>query len=144
MCLSLTIFIYQQFTISLKIIFIIIIFKAFLYSKINADEDLLQSRAIGGESLDTSNFVLYIDGNGSRFIEVPYKYMSQWLKDQKMWRTVRGKDIYISLIFGFFHLVVDYVNNSMFHLFLFIIFVHQQVHFLFVREISMKLYQMVK
>jgi hypothetical protein len=120
MCLSLTIFIYQQFTISLKIIFIIIIFKAFLYSKINADEDLLQSRAIGGESLDTSNFVLYIDGNGSRFIEVPYKYMSQWLKDQKMWRTVRGKDIYISLIFGFFHLVVDYVNNSMFHLFCYV------------------------
>lgn len=46
-------------------------------------------RDIGGESLDTSNFVLTIDANGSRFIEVPKEYMANWLDDQIMWRTVR-------------------------------------------------------
>lgn len=100
MCLSLKVFVYHQFTISYKIIFIIIILKVFLYSKANADEDLSQqTRAIGGESLDISNFGLYIDENGSRFIEVPYEYMRQWLKDQKMWRTVRRKKLIYILYF---------------------------------------------
>jgi hypothetical protein len=68
-----------------------ILLNTFLYSFTNADEhDLLRyKRAIGGESLDTSNFVLYIDPNGNRFIEVPSEYMYNWLDDQKMWRTVR-------------------------------------------------------
>jgi hypothetical protein len=95
MCLS-------QFTISLKIIFIIIILKVFLYSKLNADDNELQNRAIGGESLDTSNFVLFIDENGSRFVEVPYQYMKQWLTNQKMWRTVREYEIQIFSYFFLF------------------------------------------
>ena len=46
-------------------------------------------RAIGGESLDTSNYVLFTDEDtGIRYIEVPYEYMQQWLDDQRMWRTV--------------------------------------------------------
>ncbi len=86
---SLSVFVYHQFKISLKIIFIIIIFETVLCSKRNVDEDLSrQTRDIGGESLDTTNFVLYIDEAGSRFIEVPYEYMTEWIKDQKMWRTV--------------------------------------------------------
>jgi hypothetical protein len=57
----------------------------------NVDERYLlrHKRAIGGESLDTSNYVLYIDPNGSRFIEVPKEYMKNWIHDQHMWRTVR-------------------------------------------------------
>jgi len=89
MFLSLSVFVYHQFKISLKIIFIIIIFETVLCSKRNIDEDLSrQTRDIGGVSLDTTNFVLYIDEAGSRFIEVPYEYMTEWIKDQKMWRTV--------------------------------------------------------
>jgi hypothetical protein len=78
---------YYQLTIDSKIIFIIIL----LCSFINADEHYLirYNRAIGGESLDTSNFVLYIDSNGNRFIEIPEEYMNNWLDDQKMWRTVK-------------------------------------------------------
>lgn len=48
-----------------------------------------QQRSIGGESLDTSNYDLYIDEYGRRFIEVPEDYMNNWLHDQKMWRRVR-------------------------------------------------------
>jgi len=74
---------YYQLTIDIIIL---------LCSFTNADERyylIRHNRAIGGESLDTSNFVLYIDPNGNRFIEVPREYMNNWLDDQKMWRTVR-------------------------------------------------------
>jgi len=50
-----------------------------------------QQRSIGGESLDTSNYNLYIDEKGMRFIEVPEDYMDNWLDDQKMWRRVRQR-----------------------------------------------------
>lgn len=82
-----------------KQIFVMILLNSF----INADEYYIyrHKRAIGGESLDTSNFVLYIDPNGTRFIEVPRDFMNNWLGDQKMWRTVR-------------------VNNSFFEIFLFV------------------------
>jgi hypothetical protein len=82
---------YYQLTINSKLIIIIILLKVLLCSFINADRD---KRSIGGESLDTSNFVLYIDPNGNRFIEVPRDYMNNWLDDQKMWRRVK-MNIYI-------------------------------------------------
>ena len=89
MCLYLPVLVYHQFKINLKIIFIIIILKTISCLKTNPDENVSrQIRAIGGESLDTTNFVLYVDDDGSRFIEVPYEYMIEWIKDQKMWRTV--------------------------------------------------------
>jgi hypothetical protein len=92
MCIS---FVYHHLLISSKTIFILTLF---LYLSTNADEDLSrQRRAIGGESLDTSNFVLYIDDNGVRFVEVPYEYMTQWLNDQKMWRTVKNKKCLFTL-----------------------------------------------
>ncbi|CAF0786949.1 unnamed protein product [Adineta steineri] len=74
------------------------------------DELLLANRAIGGESLDTSNFVLYIDENGSRFIEVPYEYMTEWIKDQKMWRT--WSIMLIILCFIFFTIVVAFLVHN--------------------------------
>ncbi len=82
---------YSQLKINSKLIFIIILLKVFLCSFTNADNHYLirYKRSIGGESLDTSNFVLYIDPNGNKFIEVPREYMNNWLGDQKMWRSVR-------------------------------------------------------
>ena len=82
---------YSQLKFNIKLIFIIIILKVLLYSFTNANEDYIfrYKRAIGGESLDTPNFILYIDPDGNRFIEVPEDYMNNWLDDQKMWRRVR-------------------------------------------------------
>ncbi len=100
------------FRINLKII-LRSIFHVLLCSIIKADEHeyLRSKRAIGGESLDTSNFVLYIDPNGSRFIEVPREYMSNWLDDQKMWQHVRI-NLYYNHFF-FLYLVVNYISYSM-------------------------------
>lgn len=67
-------------------IVLFMLFQIFL-SSIESSQ-LRSRRDIGGESLDTSNFVLTIDANGSRFIEVPQEYMGNWLDDQIMWRTV--------------------------------------------------------
>lgn len=73
-----------------KQIFLIIQLKSFFYLFTNADEFYISryKRAIGGESLDTSNFVLSIDPDGTRFIEIPREFMNNWLDDQKMWRQV--------------------------------------------------------
>lgn len=69
----------------------IILLNIVLYSFTNGGQSYLprQHRAIGGESLDTSKYILYIDANSSRFIEVPQEYMKNWIDDQKMWRTVK-------------------------------------------------------
>ncbi|CAF1001343.1 unnamed protein product [Rotaria sordida] len=80
---------YHQRTINLILIFIIIIFQVSLCSIRNVNEHYFfeHNRAIGGESLDTSKFVLYIDKNASRYIDIPEAYMKNWINDQKMWRT---------------------------------------------------------
>ncbi|UJR33628.1 hypothetical protein I4U23_021063 [Adineta vaga] len=68
--------------------------------RFNINEDVLeQTRAIGGESLDTSNFVLHIDENDERYIEIPYEYMKQWINDQKMWRRWSIALIILCLVF---------------------------------------------
>lgn len=76
--------------IKLNTILIVLILQVSLCSLRIVDEhySARRNRAIGGESLDTSNFVLYIDSNNSRFIEVPQEYMKNWIDDHKMWRTV--------------------------------------------------------
>ena len=71
----------------LKLIFSMIVLKTSLCA--NERYLIRHNRAIGGESLDTSNFVLYIDPHGARFIEVPKEFMSNWIDDQKMWKIVR-------------------------------------------------------
>ena len=80
----------------------IVLFTLFqIFLSLIESSQLRSRRDIGGESLDTSNFVLTIDANGSRFIEVPQEYMGNWLDDQIMWRTVRihlRLDINISLL----------------------------------------------
>ena len=87
---SLPIFIHRHFSFYSK--FLILIFLLNLITITNTyahSENQRWKRAIGGESLDTSNFVLYIDeATGFKYIEVPYEYMQQWLNDQRMWRTV--------------------------------------------------------
>jgi hypothetical protein len=75
------------FRINLKIIFLSIVYV--LLCLITKADGIRSKRAIGGESLDTSNFVLYIDPNDSRYIEVPVEYMNNWLDDLEMWRNVR-------------------------------------------------------
>ena len=78
------------FRINLNIIFLSIIYVLLcLIIKADGDDHRLRSkRAIGGESLDTSNFVLYVDPNNLRYIEVPTEYMNNWLDDLEMWRKV--------------------------------------------------------
>lgn len=69
-------------------------------------------RAIGGESLDSSNFVLYEDPQtGFKYIEVPYDFMEQWLDDQRMWRTVTNEKL-VSIHLNVDFLVVDHFSNT--------------------------------
>ena len=111
----------DQYQIHLKTLLIVLILQLVLCAKLNANEELLeQTRAIGGESLDTSNFVLYIDENKARFIEIPYEFMKQRIQDQKMWRRVRANDRCllencISTMF-FYLLVVNHAKCSMFRI----------------------------
>lgn len=76
---------------SKSIIVVLMIIPVFFCSIVHAEKwhRIRSRRDIGGESLDTSNFVLTIDTNGTRFVEVPREYMINWLDDQIMWRTVR-------------------------------------------------------
>jgi hypothetical protein len=79
----------------LLVTLLIAILKLSLFSQTDAttNNNLRNKRAIGGDSLDQSNFVLYVDENtGLKYFEVPYVYMQQWLNDQRMWRTVMTKD----------------------------------------------------
>ncbi|CAF1010594.1 unnamed protein product [Rotaria magnacalcarata] len=75
--------------INSKLIFITLLIEVSLYSLVNGHHSFLfdNNRAIGGESLDTSKFVVYVNENSSRFIEIPQEYMKNWIDDQKMWRT---------------------------------------------------------
>ena len=81
----------HQLIIKLKKIFIMMIIRLSL-CKANNHYSLRFDRGIGGESLDTSYTVLYVSPNGSRFIDVPRKFMENWLTDRKMWRTVGIND----------------------------------------------------
>ena len=79
---------HHQWNLSSILILILLLCLSRL-SRVFADDQSRWKRAIGGESLDSSNFVLYEDpATGFKYIEVPYEYMEQWLDDQRMWRTV--------------------------------------------------------
>ncbi|CAF0749949.1 unnamed protein product [Adineta ricciae] len=108
---SLLYFFSDQFQIHLKTLLIVLILQLVLCTKLNTNEELLeQTRAIGGESLDTSNFVLYIDENKARFIEVPYEFMKQRIQDQKMWR--RWSIMLSVLCFVFLVILIAYLIHN--------------------------------
>lgn len=67
----------------------ILLFRCENISGLSPDDGKRFKRAIGGQSLDSSNFVLYIDeSTGARYVEVPYEYMKKWINDQLIWETV--------------------------------------------------------
>ena len=100
-------------------IIFLVVFKLANSTATNAGENSVRDkRAIGGESLDPSNFVLYEDENtGMRFIEVPYVFMQQSLNDQKMWRTVTERELFSFSLLALSFLVV-YCFNGHDHCFL--------------------------
>ena len=88
----LSIFADHSLTFGSKWLVFLVVFKLVVSQATNAEESSdREKRAIGGESFDPSNFVLYVDeSTGMKFIEVPYVFMQRSLNDQRMWRAVRG------------------------------------------------------
>lgn len=87
-----SIFADHSLTFGSKLLVFLVVFNLFALQVTDAEESSgRERRAIGGESFDPSNFVLYVDeSTGMKFIEVPYVFMQRSLNDQRMWRTVRG------------------------------------------------------